>query len=135
MGSPRKPSETLAAQLNALRAGYLAELPAKAATVEATWLAARHGNAAEAAQLRSLVHNLAGSGAVFGCREVSIAAAALERELDCVLERGALTAGELAPLEPLVAAVVAACHRAANRRVTAEETASTSSDSSRPSPA
>jgi HPt (histidine-containing phosphotransfer) domain-containing protein len=130
-----EPAQTLSAALRALRDGYRTELPAKIRALDAAWAAALAGEEQSAEKLRALIHNLSGSGAVFGFVEISRRAAAIERDLDALLDRGATSAAELLPLAPAIEALADTCLRYASARLTAEATSATASESIRPSSA
>lgn len=135
MASSPDPRETLLARLNALRAGYLADLPAKLAAIEAAWTAARTGGRDELLALRALAHNLAGSGAVFGYRDLSIAAAAVEAQLDHLLAARPRAAVDVRPVAPRVTALLEIGRRYASTRASAADTTSTGIDPSAPASA
>lgn len=135
MASFPDPAETLVARLNALREGYLADLPAKLAAIEAAWSAARTGGRAALIEAQALAHTLAGSGAVFGYRDLSSAAAAVEAELDRLLAARHLAPADLQPVASRVEALLEIGRRYASTRASAADTASTEIDPSAPSSA
>ncbi|GIW05390.1 MAG: hypothetical protein KatS3mg060_0195 [Dehalococcoidia bacterium] len=135
MAPQADPDDSLARQLRALRDSYLAELPDRLEALAVAWSTALEGERGAVARLRQLVHGLAGSGAVFGCREISTAAAAVERRLDELLDAGSTSAADLLPLAPQLDQLASIGWRYASNRSTAEQTSATSSDSSRPSSA
>lgn len=73
-------------RLKALRQSYLAQLPEKMWQIRQIWDTRAEGNAADQlAEMRRQVHNLAGSGATFGCQSVGEAARHLELLLNDIL--------------------------------------------------
>lgn len=67
-------------RLAEIKRSYIAELPAKAADIEAVWRKVQAGDwePASVHELHRMVHSLAGSGATFGFAALSHSARALE---------------------------------------------------------
>ena len=130
-----EPVPPLSARLRTLRDGYLSDLPAKVEALYAAWQAALKGDNQSADRLRALIHGLSGSGAVFGYREISRRAAAIERELEALLDAKKVSGPDLLSLAPAIEALGETCRYYASARRTAEATSATPSDSRRPSSA
>ena len=95
-------------QLRALQQDYAARLPGKAAEITTRFAALRdHWSPVDAAELRRLVHNLAGSGASYGFPDVSAGARQLERALDAALAATSATATDLDAVGDALRALVA----------------------------
>jgi len=102
------PGDAVAA-LQALRRDYSVRMPERALELEARFAALEAGwTAADAAELRRLAHNLAGSGSAYGFPELSADAQRLERALDAVLAVPAVPAVPAVLAVPAVPAVPAA---------------------------
>jgi HPt (histidine-containing phosphotransfer) domain-containing protein len=105
--SERKPD--IHAQLRALQQDYAVRLPAKAAEISTRFAALRdQWSADDAAELRRLVHNLAGSGASYGFPEVSAGARQVERALDAALADAPATAAQLEAVGDSLRALITA---------------------------
>jgi Hpt domain. len=93
----------LHARFAALQQQYLDQLANKVAQIESLWSQWQSGSltAGDLAQLQRIVHNLAGSGATFGLKEVSEAARALDVALQAWVN-AADPMGERPDLVPLM---------------------------------
>lgn len=83
-------------KLDEIRAAYVASLPQTLSEIDALWDGIRDGkNVPDALRtLRQRVHNLAGSGTIFGFSAVSDIARELECALDSLVEANAIMKGE-----------------------------------------
>ncbi|MBI5040088.1 MAG: Hpt domain-containing protein [Gammaproteobacteria bacterium] len=78
----------LEAKLAVIKRAYVAELPARAASLQAAWdrVQAEDWALAPLQELHRLAHTLAGSGATFGFADVSACARALEIPVKALLQ-------------------------------------------------
>ncbi|MFN8532984.1 MAG: Hpt domain-containing protein [Dehalococcoidia bacterium] len=104
-----EPEPTLQSRLDALRRGYLSELPRRLREIEQARAVVWPGDLGALERLRYHIHKLSGSGAVFGCPEVSAAASAIERRLDEAIALGQITARDFAALDADFAGLARAC--------------------------
>lgn len=80
-----------AAKLQAIRDSYVARLPLQLAEIQAAWLGHQAAPSTDAlTALHRLVHRLAGSAGLFGLRDVSRKAMALEQLIEQGLATGHL---------------------------------------------
>jgi len=94
----------------ALRQAYLAEVPARIAAIRevALRLGRRGATRGDLEELRTLVHRLVGSSAIFGLQELSASARALEDLTTQLLEGSDRSASELDSLAAALEATWAA---------------------------
>lgn len=106
-------ADDLRARLDAVRAGFVADLPKRAAALQEAWDAAVAGGWRQELrqEFHRLVHSLSGAGATFGFPELSECAHALEERL----QRLPQGAGIDAFIPSLFAALLAALGAAADR--------------------
>ena len=101
----------LEAKLAVIKCAYVAELPARAASLRAAWDRVQTEDWAQEPlqELHRLAHSLAGSGATFGFVEVSAHARALEIPLKALLQDASADRSALPDrLAALTAALTAA---------------------------
>jgi serine phosphatase RsbU (regulator of sigma subunit) len=93
--------------LSQLRLQYARQLPQRALEIEECWRRAQSGGEGALAELRTLAHRLAGSGAAYGFPEVSTSARVLEGAVIGVIGRvGSKAPTDLEPLAPFKDALV-----------------------------
>ena len=101
----------LEAKLAAIKRDYVADLPARAASLRSAWMQTQSSDWAQPPlqELHRLAHSLAGSGATFGFADLSASARALEIPLKALLQDASTDRSAMPELfEALMAALATA---------------------------